>query len=172
MTHSVPLCNFWKCFFPPYNSSKMLQQCLKEKRSPLQLPVSFRIDFLRFYFHGSAGCVLWLYPNPWSPVQFEILRLHPFGCFLIENNTFRFFRSCMCGESHKRLFSDCAELMETVWAPFRMASQTSPPQSAPHGCRFVYYGSVKKCCCHFRLKQAFCSLPFINDSWFTPERCL
>lgn len=91
VTHSVPLCNFWKCFFPPHNSSKMLQQCLKEKRSLLQLPVSFRIDFLRFYFHGSAGCVPWLYPNPWSPVQFEILRLHPFGCVLIENNTFRFF---------------------------------------------------------------------------------
>lgn len=29
----------------PYNSSKMLQQCLKEKWSLLQLPVSFRIDF-------------------------------------------------------------------------------------------------------------------------------
>lgn len=57
---SVPLCSFWKMFLPPYNSSKMLQQCLKEKWSPLQLPVSFRIDFLRFYFHGSAGYVLWL----------------------------------------------------------------------------------------------------------------
>ena len=97
---------FLKVFLPPYNSSKMLQQCLKEKRSLLQLPVSFRIDFLRFYFHGSAGCVPWLYPNPWSPVQFEILRLDPFGCFLIENNTFRFFRSCMWGECHKRLIGE------------------------------------------------------------------
>lgn len=74
----------------------MLQQSLKEKWSLLQLPVSFRIDFLRFYFHGSAGYVPWLYYYPWSPVQarvqFELLRLGSFGCYkvLIEKNTFRF----------------------------------------------------------------------------------
>lgn len=45
----------------PYNSSKMLQQYLKEKWSLLQLPVSFRIDCWGFYFHGSAGYVPWLY---------------------------------------------------------------------------------------------------------------
>ena len=91
-----------KCFFPPYNSSKILQQRLKEKWSLLQLPVSLRIDFLRFYFHGSAGYVPWLYHYPWSPVpagvQFKILRLGPFGSskVFIEKTKFWFSFKYIC----------------------------------------------------------------------------
>lgn len=59
--------SFWKLFFlltTHPNAAAVLEGKMISAAAPVA--VTFRIDFFKIHFHGSADCALWLYYSPWS----------------------------------------------------------------------------------------------------------